>query len=509
MVRYLVPFILCLNVYCFIYANLHVGASVNAKIDAVGRTFTTPSLFEFTLANTIDDMWKAGVYPLSILVALFSGAWTYLKLMLMMICWLFPTRWLPPERRETLLMALDALGKWSLLDTFVLGLMLVAFRVTIANGGAEFPVRVFAIDILVTPGDGFYYFLLATVGSLLTTHLVVHYHRKAETRHNVWNVEGGNTEALCNHAYLIDLSNDDEPPKPRRVACSWLGKIVVTVLLVMTACIIVVGSVIESFKFEFKGLAALFLGDAAVRPFSWLDVIRAIPSSVSTPNALGIRWIQATFYVIAFYIPLVHLLAMMILWWTPLRLTPQYRLFYLTEILNAWSALDVGAVSLIAAVVEIQQFANFLVGDVCDGIDVFIRENMSGVMDGYNTCFTVIATLSSGCWALFAASLISLLVAQVVMRSCHATMHGRIAAEAPRRLSADGTHVAIGKTVESEAPKLAITVAASARSEPQLGKGGHGKRFTRFLIRIGLLDTVEESRVAIDAKETAAAVNII
>ena len=41
----------------------------------------------------------------------------------------------------------------------------------------------------------------------------------------------------------------------------------------------------------------------------------------------------------------------------------------LTEVCNAWSALDVFCVSIAAALLEIQQFAAFIVGDACDGIN--------------------------------------------------------------------------------------------------------------------------------------------
>jgi hypothetical protein len=40
---------------------------------------TLPPLFDFTLANSVRDMWNAGVYPLAVLIAVFSGGWPYLK----------------------------------------------------------------------------------------------------------------------------------------------------------------------------------------------------------------------------------------------------------------------------------------------------------------------------------------------------------------------------------------------------------------------------------------------
>ena len=49
------------------------------------------------------------VYPLSIIVAVFSGAWPQLKCVMMGVCWCTPGRCLSLERRENIMMVLDAL----------------------------------------------------------------------------------------------------------------------------------------------------------------------------------------------------------------------------------------------------------------------------------------------------------------------------------------------------------------------------------------------------------------
>lgn len=65
-------------------------------------------------------------------IAGFSGAWPYVKLALMAACWTIPARGMPLRRRQRLLLWLEALGKWSLIDTFVLVMMMVAFKFHLA-----------------------------------------------------------------------------------------------------------------------------------------------------------------------------------------------------------------------------------------------------------------------------------------------------------------------------------------------------------------------------------------
>ena len=77
--RIFIPFAILINITMFISSNSSIGASVYAVLYFQKR-IEIPSLFDFGLINSVTDMWKAKVYPLSILIAFFSGIWPYLKL---------------------------------------------------------------------------------------------------------------------------------------------------------------------------------------------------------------------------------------------------------------------------------------------------------------------------------------------------------------------------------------------------------------------------------------------
>ena len=55
------------------------GASVILKVSSVSgtevRTLALPTIFDFDLSNSVTKMWNAKVYPLSIMIAVFSGGW--------------------------------------------------------------------------------------------------------------------------------------------------------------------------------------------------------------------------------------------------------------------------------------------------------------------------------------------------------------------------------------------------------------------------------------------------
>jgi hypothetical protein len=195
--RLSVPFFLLSGALMYLSGNLNIGASVIVDVNFADLNVPLPSLFDFSLGNSIRDMWSAEVYPLALLILLFSGVWPYVKLVMMFTCWVTPPttrltyccrccsgRVLPVERRGMWLQALDALGKWSLIDTFVLVMMMVAFRFHIQNqltwDWIKFlPENFLVVDVVVKPSWGIYAFIIATVISLISTHVVIAFHRAA------------------------------------------------------------------------------------------------------------------------------------------------------------------------------------------------------------------------------------------------------------------------------------------------------------------------------------------
>jgi len=404
-VRYLVPFALLTNIVLFISSNTSNGASVYIVLEDQDGTVKLPSLFDFSLGNSVQDMWDAGVYPLSILIAVFSGAWPYMKLVMMLFCWLIPVKYLTVKRREYLLMVLDALGKWSLIDSFVLTLMMVAFHFDLAPADGSSQA---AIEAYVEPKWGFYCFLLATMMSLTMSHIILALHNYAKGAPEI-----NDPERLPLYAYAFRSKN-----KLARKGLTFL-----MVFLVVFALILVsVGSAIISFEFQFKGALELileYLGQPTNQPYSVITLGVGLPGSSETPNSFGVRWIQATFFIFALVVPLLYLTTLLFLWLTPMTFKMQKRVFVCTEVLNAWAALEVFVVSIIAALLEIQQFAAFIIGDKCDGIDKILEKYFVDQLDGDVTCFDVIATLESGCWLLFGACIIYVAVGSLVIRTTH------------------------------------------------------------------------------------------
>ena len=208
-------------------------------------------------------------------MVVFSGIWPYAKLVILLIC--FVSRKIQDGPRGQLLLAMDSLGKFSLVDTYVLVLMMVAFRYHLRF----FDGDMIGLDVAVVPHFGFYGFLLATTLSLVSGHAAVYYHRVAEvvfpateTTTDEARVEPTTTcpsQSLLYHSFYVN--------GPRR-QLSRLCMFVLLLLWMGAAILLGIGITKKSFVFEFGGLAGLALGEENRQTaYSLVSLGTSIPAS--------------------------------------------------------------------------------------------------------------------------------------------------------------------------------------------------------------------------------------
>jgi hypothetical protein len=510
-VRIAAPVCILGDIAMFLASNIDPSAvSVMVKLVIGQKTIDVGSVFDFGLKSTVVDMWDAKVYTLAILILFFSGAWPYVKLLSMLVAWVAPPKLVSVGRRETILVTLDVLGKWSLIDFFVMILMLCAFYFNIYIG------QEIAVNVTVLPKWGFYSFLLATMISLGLGHIILACHRLV-TEPKVLPIpeEFCPHESLSSVTYEIPLNDRDvrnlvrayasspeeeveelvaplasvsEPttpavlnqsqhsnvfssPLPTDVPDAALharsgttmlvqvrtaGKVLVVLLLMVTALFVVAGTFMLTMRFEFKGLVGLMLKDAADVDYSFVTVGTSIPEHSGVPNDFATRWLQASLFLFGQAMPLALLLTMLILWLVPMTLGWQRTLFVLAEVLNAWSALDVFCISIAAALLEIQQFAAFIVGDSCDSINVILEEYMDEALEGDDKCFDVVAKLDQVIQLHYIASCFWLVLILIAVRFSFLTgllvaLHGCSAPD--RHMPASAQHRALGHSSPPESQR--------------------------------------------------------
>jgi len=181
-------------------------------------------------------------------------------------------------------------------------------------------------------------------------------------------------------------------------------RIGLTVGLVLSMIMMILGTCLNTFSFDFVGLVGWLFPMLDIDPhreYSVLSLTQEVPPSAQEPNSFTVRFTQVVFIMTAFIVPVLHIASMLVLWLVPFKRKVQHYLRYACEVLSAWSCVDVFIISIIAACLEIQQFAGFMVGDKCDFLTPYLDEYLGDFLGEYKSCFEVIATLESGCYVLF------------------------------------------------------------------------------------------------------------
>ena len=403
--RYGIPFLIVANICLFVSSNNTWGALVLLEIDVGDNVIEPDPVFKFGLANSVQDMWDAQVYALAVLVALFSGGWPYVKLVAMLVCWFAPVEMLSAETNYWLLLWLDALGKWSLMDTFVMVLFMVsfAFDLYLADN--------LTVYVTVQPDIGFYTFLYGTMLSLFLGHGVLYFWKLIQHPASKEIDTKGEEEGVMKENCSFELK------KPMMVQefSTMLGKFRFTVLgnaLVIATMLVSIVSVgvacyEKVMEFRFKGLLGAML--AITNPgsekaaYSVLDIFSDLPSKSGMGSSAGLASIQYSVLFFALAVPVIYTVMLLAMWCLPLPSRHLDACNTLLEIAQAWSALEVFAVAIAAALLEIQQFATFIIGSNCDAINDFLKANAGDKLGGDDVCFDVVATLRPPCWTLFLA----------------------------------------------------------------------------------------------------------
>ena len=407
-----------LTIALFVSSNSATGASVFVVFN-IGRRIQIPSLFDFGLINSIHDMWVAGSWVISLLIAVFSGFWPYMKLILMLISFCLAGSILSHKSREKILLILDATGKFSILDTYVMVMMLVAFHFhvqiptviqSLSNDGA-------IIDVFVYAAYGFITLIIGTLISLVLSHIITHLHRSLDFHQD--ENKGENAES---YKSIMSFA---------KVKCigDLTFRVIISFILFLTLGLVIAGSITKCFSFYFHGLAGYGLEILNIPPhreFSIIDLGLSVSNACENPTDTRIIFTQVVYFLTVLILPLSFLLFVGILWFVPMTRKAQTILYTIAEILNAWSCIDVFVIAIIGNLTEIAQFTKFIVGDKCNSIDPIIKKYFSKILDDHDTCFQVKTYLQEGCWLFFAAAVSFFITSFVILKICRNALNERL-----------------------------------------------------------------------------------
>jgi len=451
LVRISIPLILLGNIAFFLSGHLSLGGTVNVDVKVGGDVINISNFFEFSIAQSVLDIWRAGGKALAILIIIFSGVWPYTKQLVTLFLWFAPTGMVSISRRGSIFIWLDALAKWSMIDVFVLILSLVAFRVSIQSPDIDFlPNDFYSVDLMVVPMWGLYANMIAQIISQVSSHLIIHYHRRIvhaasaeyEQRISIKYVmpvtdeEGSDSQA----SRLAKDTNAQEDrlhahpfARPHRgekdrVIVRKGADVTLTTVCVALNILLAVGSLVPSYSIEFLGIVGILIESGqgfqqAMAKHSVFGIIGVLFEEAkylgSLGDYIGLGAFSTVLISSVLFVPMAQAFCLARQWFSPLNQKERWRLSVAIESLQAWQYVEVYIIAILISSWQLGPISDFMVNIYCEGLSGTLAVlAYYGIIDASDAqCFRVQAGAEFGVYILAISAVLLAFLNTFVMKA--------------------------------------------------------------------------------------------
>ncbi|KAL3925115.1 MAG: hypothetical protein SGILL_000620 [Bacillariaceae sp.] len=450
--RWSMPLIILGNIGLFLSGHLSLGATVNIEANIAGETITVEDFYQFSVARSTIDIWNAGGKALALLILIFSGIWPYTKQLITLVVWFLPTKVLSVSKRGSILLWMDWLAKWSMVDIFVIIVTIAAFRVSIQSPGVGWlPEEFYSIDLLVIPMWGLYSNMIAQLVSQISSHFILHYHRKIvnhattsfKHRHQLVAAPGlhgmlGNTKVLQEaSSHLLTNKTPLKAHKfgrPHRgddqmlTVKNWVGYLLVLSALCVVG-LVVTGCILPSLATEIFGVIGLAVEsgqnmEAARTEHSVFTIVALLMDEakfLDTANAyIGLGVLCCLFLFTVLVVPIVQTMTLLRQWFSPMTMSQRTRNSIVNETLQAWQYVEVYLISLFVACWQLGPISEFMFNTSCEGFNgAFAQLAQNGLIKNEDAqCFSVEGYIEPGSIILAVAAVLLALLNTFVGKAC-------------------------------------------------------------------------------------------
>jgi len=338
-------FILVACVFLFLASNFQfMGESFVCLESAEPKSsWKIYQVMVYSLFYSIEMLkYKAHFPDLAVVLFLFSGLLPYSKLAIMLVCWLLPARGLGLGKetvglrvRGFLLVLLDEVGKFSMVDIFVIQFISGTMHTSIAIDGTT--KNNIAVVLRTNQEVGFMAFVFATIGSLILGHIILYAHEKDPK-----------VTALKTKQVPLEFHNPTQFHTTREVMylhSQKLGRVMTTgmgPLLFLNTVVLIYGCFLPLAHVKLYTPLGKF-SDTSFTAYSFCGVL---PSLSEHADGFFTRFGQLTYFVFVLLTIHVHIMLLFILWYSRMSAWRVKKLTTVARTLFAWSALDVCLLSV-------------------------------------------------------------------------------------------------------------------------------------------------------------------
>mmetsp|Transcript_5265 Transcript_5265/g.15313 ORF Transcript_5265/g.15313 Transcript_5265/m.15313 type:complete len:2439 (+) Transcript_5265:618-7934(+) len=465
-VRVMMPTIILSNIALFLSGHLSLGATVNIEAEIAGEKFTVEKFFEFSMARSTVDIWRAGGRELATLIFIFSGIWPYSKLLISFWLWFCSPSTVSISRRGSILIWLDWLAKWSMIDIFVLVISIAAFRISIESPDTSYlPNNFYTIEMMVIPLWGLYANMIAQLLSQVTSHIFIHYHRLIVTEGTdnlkqyytrkvltIGSAETGSEtqdpEAPFDHIFVgasnanptLKVGSEEKMSlsthkfsRPHRgeteklFVRSYVNSILPLCGLSLVI-FIAMGCILPSFTLELFGLVGVAVEfgrdfEEATINHSVFSVIKLLFDQASylgsTKDYIGLIVLSILFVSTILFVPIIQTITILCQWFFSSTITQKRKIAVRLEILQAWQYLEVYLVALFVSSWQLGPVSDFMINAYCKNLeDTFAQMIYFGVLKENDAqCFSVTSHINNNVFFLVAGAILLSFLSSFVLKA--------------------------------------------------------------------------------------------
>ena len=146
--------------------------------------------------------------------------------------------------------------------------------------------------------------------------------------------------------------------------------------------------------------------DKAIVLYRFYEIGTSIPAGQGDISDSAGYVIQLFYHTFGLIMVMGFSVLMAIVWITPASYRFQQRKHYVAlEFLYTCEDVDVFYLAVFTANLDISQFAAFIVGDSCDGINKTLEQDkFDMLLGGDDKCFNLVANLKSSAWLIFTSA---------------------------------------------------------------------------------------------------------
>ncbi len=412
-----IPLLLVLNLALFIVGHLGVAVTTSLFAGFAGAPIELKDFQGISVIKSASAVWNAGGIFLALLIILLSITWPYVKIVGMAICWFTPTRALSFHGRGTLIRRLDQLGKWSLVELYLLLFILVTFRLEVASPETTFlPKNFYALALSINPQLSIYTFCTALVISLATSNVIEWLHEGLEKKAATVNrkPQKGDEEPIAMADFTFPTPAGDSA-----VGISRLGTALLVAGIAVAVTLKFVAAISPSLSTQIVGLAGLVIElenkGSSFQVYSLFRFLTLVLGSVSP----GQVYLGAFFLLTVIAIPVLQLILLIKLLLGRHTLNQAVWWYDVNVVLSAWACSEVFLMGVGVTVMEMGQISGSLVAKECAFLQPFMKNQLLplgliGEADVNASCFQLLGTIEYGLYVLF----LSIIIANI----CHYTV---------------------------------------------------------------------------------------